>query len=439
MEKPYLDVEKELFDKLTEEEKEGRISVLGQEGAIQQYGYEMALKSAERPEKELSPEEEENLEQMTQAVKNVLSLFELKRSADNTQGENLIIVTDEGVDELVRLALWQGAKEIAQDDARIIVTPRPEHSAQILGASVGEDLKHADAILLATSLSRTHSQEVGDLLSPHSNELIAKLQELRKKERDSMFPSNSRVISITSTTQEILTEGASQEDFVTMRARIEKMKEIMKDVERVHITSELGTDLEVDIKEYTLLGEDGYINRPGMGSNFPVGEYGGAVDLEKTNGVLVVDGAITNIGRVVGPIRIEIKQGKVVSIKGDDLAEKLQTMLEKANEDYRKQNAEGKADAFKIAEFSFGMNSKAFRYNASGEKIAPPTSLEAEKGLGTIHIAFGKNTVLGVKKDDPDYNNIAIHVDNVVMKPTVKGIRKDGSEIEIINNGEFKL
>lgn len=438
-EKPYLDTEKELFEKLPEEERAKKISELGEEGAIQQYGMEMALHSKEQPEKELSPEEKESLEKMTMAVKNVLSLFELKRTQDNKQGENLIIVTDEGVDELIRLALYQGAKETAGDDARMVITPKPEHPAQILGPAVGERIKHADAILLATSLSRTHSKEVSDLLSAHPNEFIAKLQELRKKNRDAMFPTNSRIISITTTTKEILTEGASQENFEETRERIEKMKEIMKDVEKAQVTSESGTNLEVDIKNYTLLGEDGRVNRPGTGSNFPVGEYGGSVDLEKTNGVLVIDGAVTNIGRVDQPIKIEIRQGKIVSINGGEAAKKLQIMLGKANEDYKKQNPEGTADAFKIAEFSFGMNSKAFRYSEKGEKISPPTSLEAEKGLGTIHIAFGRNTVLGVKKEDPDYNDIAIHIDNVVMKPSVKIIKKDNAEVEIINNGEFLL
>lgn len=437
--KPYLDSEKEFFEKLPEEEKAKRISELGEKGAIQQFGYEMSLRSKEQPERELSPEERESLEKMTAAVKNVLSLFELKRTPDNKQGENLIVVTDEGVDELIRLALYQGAKETAGNDARIVITPKPERPTQSLGPTVGERIKHADAILLATSLSRTYSKEVSDLVSAHPNEFIAKLQELRKKKRETMFPANSRIISITTTTKEILTEGASQENFEEMRERIEKMKEIMKDVEKAQVTSELGTNLEVDIKNYTLLGQDGRINRPGTGSNFPVGEYGGSVDLEKTNGVLMIDGAVTDIGRVDEPIKIEIRQGKIVSIGGGEAARKLQVMLEKTNEDYKKQNPEGTADAFKIAEFSFGMNSKAFRYNEKGEKISPSTSLEAEKGLGTIHIAFGKNTILGVKKEDPDYNDIAIHIDNVVMKPSVKGIKKDNSEIEIINNGEFLL
>ena len=44
--KPYLDSEKELFDKLFQEEKEKIISETGsEEGAIQQHGYELAMKA----------------------------------------------------------------------------------------------------------------------------------------------------------------------------------------------------------------------------------------------------------------------------------------------------------------------------------------------------------------------------------------------------------
>ena len=49
-ENPYLDTEKELFDKLPENEKRRRISELGEAGAVQHYGYEMALRSMDTKE-----------------------------------------------------------------------------------------------------------------------------------------------------------------------------------------------------------------------------------------------------------------------------------------------------------------------------------------------------------------------------------------------------
>jgi len=83
------------------------------------------------------------------------------------------------------------------------------------------------------------------------------------------------------------------------------------------------------------------------------------------------------------------------------------------------------------------MNSKAFRYAEDGERISQPTSLEAEKGLGTIHIALGKNTIFNIERSDPDYNDISIHIDCVAMFATIKGIKEDGKEVEIIKDGEI--
>ncbi len=400
---------------------------------------QMALRSMEKREKELNPEEKEDLEKMVEGARNVMKCFNLKRSSDNKRGENLVVVTDTGVDELVRIAIAKAAHEAAGDDARVIVTPSPEHPAQDFLETVGQKIKHADAILYATSISRSHSKESSELLNAHPNELVAKVQEWRKKRRGVDFPTNSRLISITTTTKEILTEGASQEDPKQIQKRVEKMYEAMEDVKKAYISSEAGTNLEVDIKENTVIADDGRINKPGMASNFPVGEWACAPNLAKTNGVLVVDGAATNIGRVDKPMRIEIKNGVAVKIEGGKAAKKLEKMLKEANEELKKKNPKSKSNAFRVAELGFGMNSKAFRYNEKGEKISPPTSLEGEKGLGTIHIAFGRNTLFRIKKEDPDYNDVPIHIDNVVMKPTVVGEKKNGEKVKIIKNGEFSI
>ncbi len=462
-EKKLLDTERDLFGKLSPEDQKKRIAEIGsEEGAIQQYGYELALHSMDRKEEILLPEEKEQFEKLKVGAENVIKSFSLKRSPDNKKGENLLIVTDSGADKLMIKALWDAGREVAGDDCRVIVATKTEHAAQSFGSSIGEKMKAADAILLITSLSRTHAKETVDVLHPrHSAEIISNLLnspllekvfpnlkkyspkeladmlEQKKFNESSMFPSKARIISITNTNREILTKGAALEDPVEMAKRIEQFAEIMKGVEKVKITSENGTDLEIDIKVPSLMKENGIIDRPGMGSNFPTGEYGGAVDLAETNGIYVIDGAIGMIGRPDKPIKLTIEKGEVTKIEGGESAKKLREILEKTNKEYREKNPDDKTtDAFRLAEFSFGMNSKAFRYTEKGERISPPTSLEAEKGLGTIHIALGKNSIFNIEKNDPDYNDIPIHIDCVAMNTTVKGVKKDGEKIELIKNGE---
>jgi len=464
-EKQYLDSEKSFFDKLSKEEKQKKISETGnEEGAIQQHGYELAARSMDKKEKELSLEEKEQLEKMKVGAKNVISSFSLKRSPDNKKGENLLIIADSGADTLMIKALMDAGQEIAGDDCRVVVAPKTEYAAQEFGEMIGEKMKTSDAVLLVTSLSRTHSKETVELAHPsHSSEIISSLlessalknsfPELRKKysaetlakmlserknDEASMFPSKSRIISITNTERKILTEGGALENPIEMKARIDKFAEAMNGVEKVKITSKIGSNLELDIKVRSLAKETGIIDKPGTGSNFPFGEYGGAVDLAETNGVYVIDGAVGMIGRPDRPIKLFIEKGKVVEIEGGESANKLRNILEKINSEYQEKNPDDKiTNAFKLAEFSFGMNSKAFRYAEDGERISPPTSLEAEKGLGTIHIALGKNTIFNIERSDPDYNDIPIHIDCVAMFSTIKGIKEDGKEVEIIKDGEI--
>lgn len=459
-EKPYSNFGEESFRKLPEEEKKEKVSKLGsEEGAIQQYEYELSLRSKEQPDKELSPEEKEEYEKLKQGVINVLKSFNLKRSLDNQKGENLLVVADSGADKSMLRALSESGKEIAGKDFRLIVVPETKYPSQEFGEYIGERIQTADAVLFITSLSRTHSEETVELLHPqyaldiikslldlpifsdlqkkYSPQQIKELLESKKVHPESIFPAKTRIISITNTKKETLMEGAALENPSELLERTNKLAELMKDIKKFKITSENGTDLEIDIKAGTLVPDTGIVEKAGQGSNFPNGECGGAVDLEETNGVYVIDGAVGVIGRIEKPIKLTIKNGVVIKIEDEDEAQKLQDLLEKTNKEYREKNPADKiTNAFRLAEISLGTNSRAFRYTESGEKISAPTSLEAEKGLGTVHIALGRNTFFEVKKGDPDYNNIPIHIDCIAMKPSVVGVKKSGEEIELIRNGE---
>jgi leucyl aminopeptidase (aminopeptidase T) len=76
-----------------------------------------------------------------------------------------------------------------------------------------------------------------------------------------------------------------------------------------------------------------------------------------------------------------------------------------------------------VGEFAFGINPKA-RFVEE--------FLEAEKLLGTIHIAFGNNS------DFPGGNNPSKnHLDLLMSKPAVKVFNKDGSSMDVLVDGAF--
>jgi leucyl aminopeptidase (aminopeptidase T) len=381
-------------------------------------------------------EKEQEIRKLIPGIKNVLDCFQLKRSPDNKKGETLLIVTDTGVDEIVRAALYKAGEEIAGPDFRMVVSRKPERPAEDLFEAIGQKMKSVDAILLATSLSRTHSKETVELFSPHSKEMIRKLQEIRRKIRETEFLGQARVISITSTKPEVFTQGAALENYNEMRERTERLAEVLRKVEKVSISSPTGTNLELFLRSDHILLETGLVNKPGSASNFPFGECGGPVHLKGTKGRLVIDGVSTLIGRIENPITVDIENGKVTKIQGKEEANKLKEILDKVNEEEQKRNPGSKHNAYVVAEFSLGTNRMAYR-EKNGKKILPSTSLEAEKLEGTFHIAFGKNTILGLSPEDPDYNNIAVHIDNVIAGATVKGYDKEGKEIPLIEKGKL--
>jgi leucyl aminopeptidase (aminopeptidase T) len=441
-EKPYLDFEKEMFDKLSSEEQKQKVVNAGTlEVAIQQHGLEQTLKSMDKPEIELTPEEQEKFERMITGARNVIDAFEIKRSPDGKKGENLTIVTDSGADELFVKALYQAGREKAGNDCRVVISEMPTGPAQSFGKDIGERLKNSDCLLLVTSFSRSHSQEMVELISPHANEVIAAWKLIIQNTRGGEFPMNTRIISITQTRPEILTDGAAQENLPEMQKRLERLKEIMHDAEIVKINSENGTNLILDIKTDKVITDDGKMGIPGKAANFPFGEWSSAVDLEGTNGILVIDGVSTlPVGELDQPITLKIEKGVVIDIQGGEAAKRLRSILDESNRTWRDKYPEDqKTNAYRIAELGIGVNSKAFRYKEGGEKIAPPTSLEGEKGLGTIHIALGKNSLFGVSKEDQDFNPISVHIDNVIMKTTTVAKKQNGAEISLIENGIAKF
>ena len=75
-----------------------------------------------------------------------------------------------------------------------------------------------------------------------------------------------------------------------------------------------------------------------------------------------------------------------------------------------------------IAELGIGTNDRASR---------PDNILEAEKILGTVHVALGDNSGFGGRVQVP------FHEDYVFYKPTLSALMADGSERTVLEVGEL--
>jgi leucyl aminopeptidase (aminopeptidase T) len=130
-------------------------------------------------------------------------------------------------------------------------------------------------------------------------------------------------------------------------------------------------------------------------------------------GELVCDMAIGGIGPLETPVKLLIQDGRV-----KDLACKNRQVLKRVQDSLSTDE-----NSSRLGEFAFGVNPKA-RFVEE--------FLEAEKLLGTIHIAFGHNADFPGGKN-PSKN----HMDFLISKPTVKAFKEDGSSTTILKDGVF--
>jgi len=169
--------------------------------------------------------------------------------------------------------------------------------------------------------------------------------------------------------------------------------ERMKGIKEIRVTTKLGTDVTMPVKDRKIIASTGVLKKIGESGNLPSGEVFLAPIEGETNGTVIFDGSFAGIGLLEEPITIKIEKGYAVSIEGGEQAKQLEEMMKKVG-----------LDAFAVGEFGIGTNYKA--------KLTG-TILEDEKVFGTIHIAFGNNVTMG------GTIKIHSHLDGLVKKPTV--------------------
>lgn len=185
--------------------------------------------------------------------------------------------------------------------------------------------------------------------------------------------------------------GAFTEGRNVLIARMAKMVNRLRGVNGFHITSSYGTDLWVRMKPEARrwCALDGVI-RPGTWGNLPEGEVFTTPDEEHVDGILVLPvlaDEVTSEQGVDQLVRLTIHRGQVVRIDGGKSAEKLRRYLIKNAKEAKKDPRA----VLQCAEIAFGANSRArsIAHSDGAFKMQGYSTLEMEKRLGTMHLAFG--------------------------------------------------
>jgi leucyl aminopeptidase (aminopeptidase T) len=151
--------------------------------------------------------------------------------------------------------------------------------------------------------------------------------------------------------------------------------DLLSNANRAHLSSELGTDLEMDLTGRESVYFTNYLKNPGEWGAIPDYAEAAIAPIEgSSNGTLVVDGTIVGVGRLVEPARVDIADGKIIAFDESRAARAFKDLLE-----------QGEGDIYAVAELGLGVNE--FVHTFTGE-------FDDKKILGSAHVGIGDNRSL---------------------------------------------
>ena len=196
-------------------------------------------------------------------------------------------------------------------------------------------------------------------------------------------------------------------DWHSLAERTATLARAVNSAREIVVSCPNGTRMRFGKEGREAQGDDGMLTMPGSFGNLPAGEVYLAPREGTSSGVMVLEYAPTR--KLASPLRLTVEEGNVTNIAGD---EPYRVKLEQ-------KFAESAANR-NIAELGIGTNDRATR---------PDNILEAEKILGTIHIALGDNSGFGGTVSTP------FHEDYIFYRPTLTAIMADGSENTLLRDG----
>ncbi len=202
-----------------------------------------------------------------------------------------------------------------------------------------------------------------------------------------------------------------QVDWRELAIRTRRLADLVTMAFSVTLTTPDGTELVMGVAGRIAKADDGLLTTPGSFGNLPAGEAFLAPVEGTTSGVLVIAYAPTH--RLATPLRLVVREGNVVTIEGEDPYREV--LEEKFARSPLNRN---------IAELGIGTNEKATR---------PDNVLEAEKILGTVHVALGDNAGFGGTVSTP------FHEDYVLYRPTLALGMPDGGKVMVLDDGKLLL
>lgn len=261
---------------------------------------------------------------------------------------------------------------------------------------------------------------------------------------DEIEKSDSRMAVLIDVEPDVfMNKGAMIEDIEELEERLNRMKETLKPAHGFRITTRYGTDLKFALRPEHERGwfcASGRIKK-GEWDNLPGGEVYTSPCEGGVTGVLVLPNLETSISKQIGVeefVRVGFYQGKIIWIEGGKSAELLRKELEKISQlDVEK--GYGVQNVLTCAELAFGGNIKA------RDLTEGAATTEAEKRLGTIHLAvgdnhFGEDVASGKNSSYGHYDFVIPRLGlTLEMFTSDEDFKKEENGRKVIDEGRWRL
>jgi leucyl aminopeptidase (aminopeptidase T) len=286
------------------------------------------------------------------------------------RGENFVLVTDATVAPRLAEAILKAARAAGTDPTHVRIGTRRTSGEEPPGPAVAA-MVESDVCLCIAARSIYHTSATG-----------------RARAAGTRGCFNAPVDI------EAWTEGAMVADYRRIRQVAERLAARLRAGTWVRVTSPAGSDITVSRGGRAPRGwYTAIVREPGEISAFPGGEVSFPPLEGTSNGVIVFERVVTDLGAISDPIRITVREGVAVAIEGGSDAARLLALID------------GVPGARNIAELGIGLNPAA--------RLSDDIT-ESKKRVGTAHFALGDNAGgYGGVVESP------VHLDGMLLDVTI--------------------
>lgn len=288
---------------------------------------------------------------------------------------------------------------MTKDIGQILAVAAKSHGAHVMHHSISNLTRHGEEPPFEIATLMAQSDLVIGITGFSMAHTTARLN---------AAAAGARYLSLPDYSDKLMADPCILTDYASLAGSVRKLADQLTSASWLKVTSELGTDITLDVRGRVANACPGIVRQAGDLGSPPDVEANISPIENASHGKIIVDGSIPfpGFGLLERPVTMFVERGEIVKFEGPiDLVTKLEMLFSQLNT--RK--------AYVLAECGIGMNPLA---ELKG------VMLTDEGSYGSIHFGFGSNFTVG------GLNDVPIHIDFVFRRGSLAA-----DDVPLIENG----